>query len=247
MPDWVPCAGLVAGGTALEEALIAAAATLGGNDLVVGASVFAQSYAYRVAAVPLASWAVGLDVPRLRLDQAWVRLGRGRAAGIDYGASPVVAADRLSASDLVQDLVAGHLMPFCDALRRRVRLGHRLLRGNVAASCAVALRAVEGAAAARHDEQERALVRRRAEEFMVAAHPWLAGSGDLEVVESNGADGWFWNRTSCCLWFRASGGQACDDCSLIPAADLAARRRQAMAGEDPGPWLVGDHEPRRTP
>ena len=100
----------------------------------------------------------------------------------------------------------------------------------MAASCAAAFRAVEGAARDRGDGAERAAVRRRAEAFFAGAG-WLEGTGRFERVEVDGRDGWFWTRTSCCLYYKVSSGATCDDCSLIPAAELAGRRRAELEGD----------------
>ncbi len=82
-------------------------------------------------------------------------------------------------------------------------VGERLLWGNVAAACAVAFRALEPSRA------ERA----RATEFMDACAPWFGDVGTF-TDELAGRQGWFWDRTSCCLWFRTASGQLCDNCSL---------------------------------
>ncbi len=139
-------------------------------------------------------------------------------------------ADPTDARGLATALLGGHLRPFMASLREATTIGDRLLRGNVAASCAAAFRAVEGAARDRDDVGERAAVRRRAEAFFDLAD-WLDGAGCFERVEVDGTDGWFWTRTSCCLYYKVSSGATCDDCSLIPAVELAERRRTELAGE----------------
>jgi hypothetical protein len=198
-----------------------------GVDWPVAASLLAQSYAFKVGAISLAAYALGLPWPSPAAVDTAVLLAGGRASGLSLRSAQL--GDPASPGALVTALFAGHLDPFSDLLRSTARLGARLVWGNVAASCAAAFRAVEGAAADRRDLVERAAVRRRAEAFF-AVGPRLAGTGCFERVEGAGADGWFWTRTSCCLWFRVSGSATCDDCSLIPAPELADRRRAELAG-----------------
>ena len=44
----------------------------------------------------------------------------------------------------------------------------------------------------------------------------LAGLGGFHVLEHAGRQGWYWDRTNCCLWYRRGRGRLCDDCSLEP-------------------------------
>jgi hypothetical protein len=90
----------------------------------------------------------------------------------------------------------------------------------VAASCAVAFRAVEG------ETHDRAVRERAAAFFAAAGH--LQGLGGFSTLEHAGREGWYWDRTSCCLWYRTADGRLCDDCSLEPAADREARRRAEL-------------------
>ena len=73
-------------------------------------------------------------------------------------------------------------------------------------------------------------VRARAAEFERAASPWLDGLGHYSSLEAPPALGWYWNRTSCCLWYQTTSGSYCEDCSLHDPADLAARRLSAIHG-----------------
>jgi iron complex transport system ATP-binding protein len=200
-------------------------AARGDAERQVVASLFAQSYAFRVGAVSLAAYAIGLPWPSPASWDTAVRLGQGRASGLHF--ERAVLGDPDDARALVSALLDGHLRPFMASLREATTIGERLLRGNVAASCAAAFRAVEGAARDRDDLEERAAVRRRAEAFFDLAG-WLDGAGRFEREELDGIDGWFWTRTSCCLYYKVSSGATCDDCSLIPAVELAERRRAEL-------------------
>jgi len=82
----------------------------------------------------------------------------------------------------------------------------------------VAFRAVEGAVT-----EDRAVVRARAESF-VSATTSFDGLGAFTTVRTDDREGWFWDRTSCCLWFRTPAEQYCDNCSLVPAEELLAQR-----------------------
>ena len=42
--------------------------------------------------------------------------------------------------------------------------------------------------------------------FHAAAEPWLGGLGEWSELEVPGAFGWYWNLTSCCLWYQTDGG-----------------------------------------
>lgn len=225
---WTDCEVLAAdaGADILRAAIDAGTVSRGGGDRQVGASLFAQSYAFKVGAVALAAYAIGLPAPSPVPGALAVRLAKGRAAGLALRTHDTIApGDPGTPAQLAEALLAQHLSPFLAAVRCQVRIGERLLWGNVAASCAAAFRAVEGAARDRGDDLERADVRARAATFFASAEPWLGSAGRFDIVDHAGREGWFWTRTSCCLWFRRSGGPTCDDCSLITPDDLLAQRR----------------------
>ncbi|HEY1733858.1 MAG TPA: (2Fe-2S)-binding protein [Acidimicrobiales bacterium] len=221
---WVRCDRL--GPDELAGAVDAGMAARGALDRQVAASLLAQSYAFKVGATSLAAYALGLPWPSPAAVDTAVRLQGGKASGL-------ACLGALGDPDDVDGLGAAfldrHIDNFLDALRAGSRVGTRLLWGNVAASCAAAFRAVEGAARDRGDTAERAQIRRRAEDFFASARR-LEGTGRFEIVEAARRDGWYWTRTSCCLWFRLADAGTCDDCSLIPAAELAGRRRAELEG-----------------
>jgi hypothetical protein len=123
----------------------------------------------------------------------------------------------------VDALIERHLGPFVATVHDTFRVGERLLRGNVAASCAAAFRAVESS------DADRARVRERADAFVAAAQPWFTGLGGFSIVEHAGRDGWYWDRTSCCLWFRTTNGGLCDNCSLVDPSELHEQRLRELA------------------
>ena len=217
--DWYSCDALVNDAGVLTEVITRSTPGFGTTDPAVGASLFAQAYAFRAAGVALAAYALGLPVPDVAPSTTAVRIDKPRPTQVAHLAP---GARALDASELSDRLVAGHLEPFVAAVHAQFRVGERLLHGNVASSCAVAFRAVEGASPEHRHE-----VRARAEAF-VAATPAFDGLGAFSVLRAGEREGWYWDRTSCCLWFRTPAEHYCDNCSLILADELAERRCREM-------------------
>jgi ferric iron reductase protein FhuF len=217
--DWQPCDGLASDRGTLVRVVAATKAGFGTDDDAVAASLFVQSYAFRVAGAALGAYALGLPVPRVRPAVTAVRIDKPRPTAVAYLDPRVDDAD---ASQLAHALVDGHFAPFVAAVHAAFTVGERLLWGNVASSCAAVFRALESSGA------DAPAVRERAERFMAAA-PAFAGLGRFTVVRAAGREGWFWDRTSCCLWFRTASGQLCDNCSLVAAGELRARRERELA------------------
>jgi iron complex transport system ATP-binding protein len=212
---WYRCDALITDASVLTDVIDRAMPGFGTDDPAVAASLFAQAYAFRAAGVALAAYALALPVPDVAPDTTAVRIDKPRpsqVAHLDPEAQP------LDAAELSARLVTGHLEPFVRAVHDAYTVGERLLHGNVAASCAVAFRAVEGASPEHRDE-----IRARAEAF-VAATPSFAGLGAFRTVRAGDREGWYWDRTSCCLWFRTPAEHYCDNCSLLAAEELAERR-----------------------
>ncbi len=177
------------------------------GDRTVAASLLVQSYAYRVAAVSLAAFALGLPWPSPAAEATSVRVHRGRAKALRFRSDALGEAE--DARGIAEAAFTSHLVGFVSAARASQRLGKRLAWANVAASSAAAFRAVEGSARDRGDTSERLMIRRRADRLLAHA-PWLAGTGRFDT---HGAD-WEWRRSACCLWYRTSGGRTCEGCSL---------------------------------
>ena len=170
------------------------------DDDIVAASLFTEAYAFRVAGVALAAYALDLPVPDLAPAATAVRIDKPRPTAVAYLGNELHATN---ANQLAHDLVGAHFEPFVAAIHSAFAVGERLLWGNFAAACAVAFLAIG-------DSEH---VRDNAEEFMQAAAPWFGDVGSF-TDELAGRQGWFWDRTSCCLWFRTASGQLCDNCSL---------------------------------
>lgn len=189
------------------DAAVEGACLSGTGERQVAASLLVQSYAHRVAAVSLAAFAVGLPWPSPAANATSVRLVGGRARALCFRSEAMgEAGDVGSLTDAVFN---SHLVPFVSTVRACQRLGERLVWANIAASCAAALRAVEGSARDRGDTDEQAAIRRRAAELFEHAS-WLEGTGSFDTDSAD----WGWRRSACCLWYRTSGGRTCEGCSL---------------------------------
>ncbi len=201
---WRDCDAITAADLA---AAVDGAGPPGTGDRQVAASLLVQSYAYRVAAVSLAAYAVGLPWPSPAARATSVRLAGGRATALRFRADTLGEAGDVRS--LVDAAFTGHLVPFVSTVRACQRLGERLVWANIAASCAAAFRAVEGSARDRGDAGERAAVRGRAAQLFDHA-PWLEGTGWFDADSTD----WGWQRSACCLWYRTAGGRTCEGCSL---------------------------------
>ena len=221
--DWVSCAALASDPAILTGVVRATMAGFGTDDEAVAASLFAQAYAFRVAGVALAAFALDLPVPDVSAGATAVRIDKPRPSAVAY-LNPEVRRRR--ATQLVDELVEQHFGGFVAAVHAVFRVGERLLWGDVAASCAVAFRAVESSGA------DGSAVRARSEVFVAAAAARFEGLGSFTTVRDGSREGWYWDRTSCCLWFRTRSAQFCDNCSLIDASELSAQRVRELAGAE---------------
>ncbi|MEX2625858.1 MAG: ferric iron reductase [Ilumatobacteraceae bacterium] len=223
-PDegWIPCADLIADPERLRREIDATAAGRGADDPQVAASLYAQAYAFRVPSIAIAAYALGLPGPTTAPTSTAIRIARNRPAELAV-LDPVCREP--GASALAAELFDDHLAPFVAAVLAGTRVGERLLWGNVAASIATIFRAVQSSGPLGDPD-----VRARAEEFEVASRRWLGGLGGYSTLEVPGALGWYWTRTSCCLWYRASDGSYCGDCSLHEPAELAEKRLADLTG-----------------
>ncbi|MCU1504997.1 MAG: ferric iron reductase [Ilumatobacteraceae bacterium] len=219
---WVPCDALVGDPELLRGEIDATAAGRGTADPQIAASLYAQAYAFRVPSIAVAAYALDLPVPAVDPVSTAVRVTRHRPADL---AIVEPACMPMDAEALATALFVGHLVPFVAAVRAGTTIGERLLWGNVAGSLATIFRAVQSTGS-RGD----AAVRERAVAFEVAAAPWIGGLGSWSSIEAPDALGWYWNRSSCCLWYRTADGSYCDDCSLLDASELAAKRRADLTG-----------------
>ncbi len=213
--DWIACAALVGRPTELVDVVRNTKIGFGTDDDMVAASLFTEAYAFRVGATALAAYALDLPVPDVALDATAVRVDQPRPSAVAYLHARVRVLD---AAMLASELIDRHMRPFVEVVHEQFPVGERLLWGDVAAAFAVAFRAVESSGA------DHVRVRERAEAFFAACSAVFDGLGNFTVVEDDRRTGWYWDRTSCCLWFRTTGSQLCDNCSLIERSELYARR-----------------------
>lgn len=221
---WLSCANLIFDPDLLHRQIAHSADGRGTDDMQVLASLWVQSYAFRVPSVAVAAWALGLPTPTVAPAHTFVRVARHRPGELAISDPSV---DELDARTLVGRVVDEHLAPFVAAVRSTIRVGERMLWGNVATSLAAIFRSVHPGP---HGDPA---VRQRATAFFTEA-PVLASLGAYSTIEAPGALGWWWDRSNCCLWYRIPGNELCEDCSLHDPAERAARRRSGLAAGAPG-------------
>ena len=219
---WIGCDALIANPDRLRAEIDATAAGRLTDDAQVAASLYVQSYAFRVPSIALAAYALGLPAPSTAPECTAIRITRSRPGELAI-TDPHCAVTTVGS--LVTQLFDGHLVPFVAAVRSRTRVGERLLWGNVAASIATIFRAVQSCGPFGDPA-----VRQRAGEFERAAQPWLDGLGGYTTLVTSNGLGWYWDRTSCCLWYQTAEGAYCDDCSLHDPVELTTRRRADLSG-----------------
>ncbi len=184
--EWLGCADLLSEPAWLGAVIESTGPPLGSDDVVVTTSLFVQNYAYRVVTLAVASLTIAGVLPDSSPATMAVSLRAGRPASLAYLAPKALIVDALElATDdvvraavvaaLVSDALEGHVAPLVASVRRTVRIGERLLWGNVAASCATAFRTVEGLLGP--------WVRDVADEFVRRCPPVMDGLGAFYLVE----------------------------------------------------------------
>jgi ferric iron reductase protein FhuF len=234
---WLSCHDLVADPGGLGRIIRGTGRAIGTDDQMVAASIFIQGYAYRIATLAVACLTVGGVIPGSQPDAMAVGLGRGRVSKVAYldptvfdvldNHSPADALADPSTADraltlILEQVVENHLRPLIVTTHDQVRIGDRLLWGNVAASVSTAFRTMEGCLGP--------WVLPLGERFFELAPPELQGLGAFLSLEADGRKGWFWERTNCCLFYQIEGHAKCSDCSLTPAAERRDAYREALAG-----------------
>jgi ferric iron reductase protein FhuF len=174
----------------------------GSDDPIVLASLWWQSYSYRVAGTTLAAWVVAGSAP----DPA-ATAGSGVGVALDRPAWLVVGHDASTISglgELLEQLFAGHLDVVAESLRARHPIGRRLVWGNSAASIASCLGAVAGADDASPELGERV-------DAVIGALPH-----DQPTLGTWAESPRRYRRATCCLWWKTTeaDGDLCEDCSF---------------------------------
>lgn len=211
---------------------------LGTDDPMVAASLFIQSYSYRVLTLAIACATTSGVVPDSSASSMAIGLKNGRVSLVAY-TEPTVLVLKEPSRDVSLTLrdpaqmallfdftytraIEQHLARLIDSTRSSIRVGERLLWGNVAASMAVAFRTMEGCLGDWVQD---------AGNYFVSHSPApLQGLGSFLVLERGERRGWFWERTNCCLYDRLPGNIRCSDCSRTP---IDAPREAYRATLDP--------------
>lgn len=225
--DWNRCAELVHDPEWLEAVIRMTGARLGTDDKVVAASLFVQNYSYRVLTLAIACLTATGVVPDSSAPSMAVTLANGRPSAVRYLSPRALAIcepnrpfvpilqESTTIAEVLEFIVLhgldGHVSPLIDATRARIRVGARLLWGNVAASIAIAFRTMEGCLGE--------WVRPLGEQFFENAPAELQGLGTFLALEVGERRGWYWERTNCCLYDRLAGNIRCSDCSRTPASE----------------------------
>ena len=234
---WLSCRELIDDPQWLRQVVQASGVAIGTEDLVIAASIFVQGYSYRLLALGVGFATAAGILPDLDPVNLAVGCLRGRIAKVAFMAPTVVdfnhgqgsvgdaLCDESVADELVRlilaEAVESHLRPLVTSVRREIRVGERLLWGNVAASASTAFRTMEGCLGR--------WVMPLAERFFVLAPPDLAGLGSFFLLEQDGRHGWFWERTNCCLFDRLPGKIRCSDCSMTPREERRAAYAASLA------------------
>lgn len=215
---WFRVSDLCAAPDRVEALVRSTGEARGAGDAQVAASLFVQSFAFRVASVAVAGWALGLPSASLDPEQVAFRITRNRPGDLGVWSTDVVRHD---ATTLAAALVDGLVSPLVATVRQRIQVGERLLFGNAASSIATVFRAVQSTG-----PKGDSAVRVKAMELF-DAHPGLRDRGAWTAIDTGDAFGWFWDRSNCCLWYRSTeaNGRYCDDCSLHDAVERTERRR----------------------
>lgn len=238
--DWLACEELVAAPARLRQVILATGRQLGTGSEAVASSLFVLAYAYRVLVFAVAGLTLDGVVPPSGASSMAVGLSRGRPSLVGYrggrvvdlGVAPELLPERLAEpalrraalAVLLDEAVAGHLRLLVQATSAGLRVGRRLLWGNVAASAAVAFRTMEGLLGP--------WVRPLGESFFLEAPAELQGQGSFLLVEAGNRHGWFWERTSCCLNDRLPQKVRCGDCSTTPVDERRAAYRRSLLGDE---------------
>ena len=228
--EWIRCGDLVRDPDWLDTVIRATGERLGTDDPVVAASLFVQNYSYRVLTLAVACLTTAGVVPHSSASSMSITLANGRPSIVGYtkpmalviGCEESEVSTRLQQSEAISDAfgfviahsLENHIATLIDSTRARIRVGARLLWGNVAASAAVAFRTMEGCLGQ--------WVQPLGERFFEIAPAELKGLGSFFALEFAGRRGWYWERTNCCLYDRLPGDIRCGDCSRTPTQERRA-------------------------
>jgi ferric iron reductase protein FhuF len=228
VPDegmYVACDALIGDPDRLKAVIEHTGHQLGTDDPMVAASLFVQSYSYRILTLAVACATTSGVLPNSSASSMAIALKGGRVSLVAY-TRPQVLVVTAPEQSVPASLVTGaqltsffnvlhsqaidhHLALLINSTRSTTRVGERLLWGNVAASLAVAFRTMEGSLGP--------WVQEVGNYFIDHAPARFRGLGSFLLLENRGRQGWFWERTNCCLYDRLPGDVRCSDCSRTPS------------------------------
>ena len=222
--DRISCESLITDAHWLDIVIRDSGRRLGTDDPVVAASLFVQNYAYRIITLAVACLTTSGVIPDSSAKSTTITMIGGRPATVGYlashvamlsprGTSPEAAMSDpeiavAALSSIIDTAYRENVARLIDATRTHIRVGQRLLLGNVAASSAVAFRTMEGCLGP--------WVRGIGETFFRSSPSELRGLGSFLALEYGERSGWYWERTNCCLYDRLLGSLRCADCSRTP-------------------------------
>ena len=195
-PGWRPVTAVISDGGELDQIIDGVAARLGAAPPWIAASVFYQGWAARLTSIYAGSIVLGGAIPDLSASS--LRFRQPRSGPVELAAAPVTAVDRRAGW---RRLLADHLDPLADAVRRRVRIGRHLLYGNLASALAGSVLMLAQGGHARLTD----LIR---EDWAQPAE--LARYGQWRST----GDSICYARTTCCGYDQLPGAGRCGDCSL---------------------------------
>lgn len=189
------------------------------TDRQVAASLFVQGIATHVISTTLAAELV-LGIPlRPRSDQFWILPGVPHMVwGVDADHTEVdLTAVEQSLDRRVADWISywpsGHFRDLIDSVKQTVRVGRRMLEGNVASAIGNALVFLDW-----WERTDHVVTVAEA----VIAHPSVAEHASLTDLTVKGRTGLRSNRSSCCLLLRVEGSHACPTCPVVSDAERIA-------------------------
>jgi ferric iron reductase protein FhuF len=190
----------------------------------IGLSLIVQGYAFRIASVAIGVWLVSGGVPDVSPENVSIQFGRNRPNAVLLEHATWIAPPTQMPADtlpmLHQHFIDDHMAVIIDTSRQSSRVGARMMWSNVATSCASSFGALMDPL-----PDERAAIRRRAEEFLAGARPELAAGGEIVPIGPK----WAWQRNACCLYYLDPNGSKCGDCSLHSVAERTERYAALLA------------------
>jgi hypothetical protein len=194
--DWQPACALLDDADELGRVMEEVAGRLGSPQRWIAASVFYQGWSARLTAIYTGSAALCGAVPDLCASV--VRYRPGWSGPVPLRVEPLRS---MTTQAGWRHMLDNHLEPLAAAVRRQVRIGAHLLRGNAASAIAGALTVL---AQKRQERLESLISRSWAQPADFAGYGrWLQTP-----------DGSRYARTTCCGYEVLGQGGRCADCSL---------------------------------